>query len=264
MPSSYTHYRFGRDVLALLPPERREAICRHRALFDLGLHGPDLFFFHKPYQVNSINAMGRRMHTVSGKEVFHRFAVLRERTAHPEAVQAYLDGFLCHVVLDSVCHPYVTEITANSSISHMQLEMELDRAFLVADGHDPLRQSLTAHLRPTAQCAGVVAELFPQLTSQQALQCIRQMISYEALLLAPGKPKRLALQQLFRAMGQESTFGARMMSEKPRSACVPLVARLQQRYDSALPLAAELLSDPDLSHSQYQLNFAGIAAEEDV
>ena len=45
MPAAYTHYRFGRDVLRLLPPEKRQIIASHRALYDIGLHGPDIFFF---------------------------------------------------------------------------------------------------------------------------------------------------------------------------------------------------------------------------
>ena len=48
MPAAYTHYRFGRDVLALLPEELRSVITAHRALYDIGLHGPDIFFFYRP------------------------------------------------------------------------------------------------------------------------------------------------------------------------------------------------------------------------
>ena len=47
MPAAYTHYRFGRDVLPLLPPETRQIIAAHRALYDLGLHGPDPYFFYR-------------------------------------------------------------------------------------------------------------------------------------------------------------------------------------------------------------------------
>lgn len=41
MPSTYAHYRFGRDVLSGLPPALQGIIQDHRALYDLGLHGPD-------------------------------------------------------------------------------------------------------------------------------------------------------------------------------------------------------------------------------
>ena len=164
MPSSYTHYRFGRDVLALLPPERREAICRHRALFDLGLHGPDLFFFHKPYQVNSINAMGRRMHTVSGKEVFHRFAVLRERTAHPEAVQAYLDGFLCHFVLDVRCRSLTDP--------DPEAERAFDRFLMEQDG---VCLPLWTHMGLTGSECALVSRFYPGTDKTRIRRSLRTM-----------------------------------------------------------------------------------------
>ena len=42
MPSTYAHRRFGADVLARLPEELRDKIEPYRALYDLGLHGPDI------------------------------------------------------------------------------------------------------------------------------------------------------------------------------------------------------------------------------
>ena len=39
MPSGYAHYRFGTQVLSLMPADIRGPIQRHRTLFDVGLHG---------------------------------------------------------------------------------------------------------------------------------------------------------------------------------------------------------------------------------
>ena len=62
MPAAYTHYRFGRDVLALLPEELRGVITAHRALYDIGLHGPDIFFFYRPLGHNSVIRLGHALH----------------------------------------------------------------------------------------------------------------------------------------------------------------------------------------------------------
>ena len=261
MPASYTHFRFGRDVLSLLPPERKHSALLHRGLFDIGLHGPDIFFFYQPYRSNPISALGYRMHGETGRQVFHRLQLLRDKLASAEA-QAYLAGFLCHFVLDTVCHPYIDHITASTPISHTRLEMELDRAFLVRDGLDPLRQPLAGHIRPTAGNTAVIASLIPDVTAHQVEQALKQMIAYDRLLLAPGKPKRTALNGVFRLIGQEEAFGGRIMSVQPRAACVPMAARLQQHYDKALPLAVELLLQlPDLSHPQFSLDFGGVSPE---
>ena len=45
MPSTYAHYRFGVAMLPGLPGDVRRTIGRFRRLFDVGLHGPDIFYF---------------------------------------------------------------------------------------------------------------------------------------------------------------------------------------------------------------------------
>ena len=46
MPSTYAHRRFGADVLQQLPAALQDQIGKNRALFDVGLHGPDLLFYY--------------------------------------------------------------------------------------------------------------------------------------------------------------------------------------------------------------------------
>ena len=47
MPSCYAHYRFGVHVLQTLPEQVQKQIEANRNLFDLGLQGPDFFFFYR-------------------------------------------------------------------------------------------------------------------------------------------------------------------------------------------------------------------------
>ena len=49
MPAFYTHYRFGCDVLKQLPEDIRSICTAHRGLFDIGLHGPDIYFSIDPF-----------------------------------------------------------------------------------------------------------------------------------------------------------------------------------------------------------------------
>ena len=48
MPANYAHYRFGKLALSKLPAEARQCIGRFRRLYDIGLHGPDIFFYYNP------------------------------------------------------------------------------------------------------------------------------------------------------------------------------------------------------------------------
>ena len=49
MPSTYAHYRFGQDVLKALPAKYRDTLLQEEDLFNIGLHGPDLLFYYKPF-----------------------------------------------------------------------------------------------------------------------------------------------------------------------------------------------------------------------
>lgn len=50
MPTTYSHYRFGKEVYKKLTPAQKAIIDPYRGLFDLGLHGPDLLFYYHPFQ----------------------------------------------------------------------------------------------------------------------------------------------------------------------------------------------------------------------
>ena len=52
MPSTYAHYRFGKRVLERLDGDARRIAERHRALFDIGLHGPDVLFHCRAFTHN--------------------------------------------------------------------------------------------------------------------------------------------------------------------------------------------------------------------
>lgn len=63
MPAAYAHYTFGKKVLANIEnPDIRRIITEHRALFDIGLHGPDILFFYRPLKSNPVSKAGHLMH----------------------------------------------------------------------------------------------------------------------------------------------------------------------------------------------------------
>ena len=58
MPSLYTHYLFGQDALVLMDKEVRAIVEAHPALYNLGLQGPDIFFYGSVFGPKSIAAFG--------------------------------------------------------------------------------------------------------------------------------------------------------------------------------------------------------------
>ena len=95
MPSSYAHYRFGLKALEFLPPEGKRAVRRFRSLYDVGLHGPDLFYFYALPMKGRVTALGSKFHGMTGEEFFSR--VCKHLRLEPnEAAVAYLYGVLTH------------------------------------------------------------------------------------------------------------------------------------------------------------------------
>ena len=70
MPSGYAHYRFGKLIIPQLPADIRGPILRHRALFDVGLHGPDFLFFHHFFKQTNLYQLGSMYHKQSGRDFF--------------------------------------------------------------------------------------------------------------------------------------------------------------------------------------------------
>lgn len=55
MPTTYTHYRFGMDVLSQLPDSLKKEIEKNLSLYHIGLHGPDILFYYKALSRNKVN-----------------------------------------------------------------------------------------------------------------------------------------------------------------------------------------------------------------
>lgn len=255
MPAAYTHYRFGRDVLPLLPPETRQIIAAHRALYDLGLHGPDPFFFYRQPFDNAVSRLGHSLHRQTGGTVLRRMAALWEKQP-TDAGLSYLYGFLCHFALDSACHGYVGQME-RLGVGHSILETQLDRAFLVEDRLDPTRVNPVGHLQPTAEHARIIAAFFPQLTEREVEESCKSMVRVQQLLLPSSTAKRKLLQGSTRLLKLDFVAGM-VMPERESVACRQMVTHLRALYNEVLPVAASLIQDfPRLESDRYLWNFEG-------
>ena len=104
MPTTYAHYKFGKEVMSALPRPLQNAIENNRELFDIGLHGPDILFYYRAAVKNRVSGQGYELHEKMADEFFeHAVQVIGEED-NPAAARAYIYGFICHFALDSECH----------------------------------------------------------------------------------------------------------------------------------------------------------------
>lgn len=241
MPAFYAHYRFGKDVLAALPGPLQTLCTANRALFDLGLHGPDIFFFHRPLVPNAVSKIGHGSHSISGTAFLQRAAEVHGRAADPEAFLAYFFGFLCHLALDSVCHPEVYRAQKYTGASHAAIETALDRALLLSDGIDPLSFDPCGHFEITPDTAAVIAEFFPQTTGRIVEKSLRSMVWYGRLLYTKNPLLRKALDLGLYMTGHHDALFGMVMTPAPDLRCKASDEALFSCCKTALPLALELI-----------------------
>ena len=239
MPATYAHYRFGAQMLSRMPGDIGGTVKRHRRLFDVGLHGPDLFFFYKPVFTTKIGKLGNKFHRQTGREFFSR-ACRSLRLEPSDAGQAYLYGVLCHYALDSHCHPLVEKISWEGIASHSRVETEFDRFLMELDGKlPPYRDSLTGHMQLTVPECEIAARLYPAVEAKHIRESLNGMVNIRKMLELPDGLLRTAVIKTMSA-GSE-TFRDMVMKPIPDPICRELNQPLFERYQLAGQQFPEML-----------------------
>ena len=217
------------------------SVENNRALFDIGLHGPDILFYYKALSSNPVNAQGYALHDKMADEFFRNAAEVIEKSENPAAARAYMYGFICHFALDSECHKYIEKMIQVSGISHSEIEMEFDRYLLTEDHINPLTYLGTKHIHADMENAKIIAPFFEDITPETMKRSLSSMILYHKLMMAPTKARRKVLFMAMKAAGCYDSKHGMVMSEEPNPECEKYCLLLKKLYAGAVPLAASLI-----------------------
>lgn len=244
MPSTYAHYRFGAEALPKLSPEIRTVAERFRTLFDVGLHGPDFFFYYSPLRHTKTGGLGSVYHRMSGDEFF-RSCARKLRLEPSEAGWAYLLGVLGHFCLDSVCHPYVRQWNDTGRAGHVEIETEFDRYLLELDGKCPAHtQDLSGHMRLGPGGCETVAGFYPQAAPSGVRRGLGHMAFATKALAAPEGLRRRIVEKAVGLAGKET--GQLLMGPATNPRCAWAGPELLPLYRKALekfPSMAQALAN---------------------
>lgn len=190
MPASYAHYRFGKLLLPTLPSHVRQTIQRFRRMYDLGLQGPDFFFYYNPFMSTATGQLGTAFHRQSGQAFFSNAC----KAASSEAAEAYLYGLLAHYCLDSACHPFINQLVTIGEADHVALESEFERFLLLRDQvQSPHTFDMSKHFRVTRGECMTAATFYPGATGGAVSRSVRLMALFTKLLCHPNEKLRTAI-----------------------------------------------------------------------
>lgn len=228
MPSHYTHYRFGAAVIPMLPPQAQRSVRLFRRLYDVGLHGPDIFFYHNIFFKDKVVALGSKYHNMTGEEFFAPICK-RLRLEPNEAALAYLYGLLTHYCLDSTIHPFVHEKTDDGKIGHIELETEFDRFLLQLDGRrQPNTFDCSPHMKLTKGECATVAKLYS--TTPAAVDAsVRNMASTVKFVAMPNSNFRRMVENTLQGKLRQNFMG-----RTPNKNCAHLDEPILALCDQAL------------------------------
>ncbi|MDO4262378.1 MAG: zinc dependent phospholipase C family protein [Eubacteriales bacterium] len=240
MPAAYAHYLFGKEVFKKLPEKEKKIVREGNDAFLLGLHGPDLLFYYFPLCKNRINQQGTRMHEELAAGFFE-LGRERYRKDRDPALRAYLYGFLCHFMLDSECHPYISRYMEEKDLGHLEIETEFDRYLMVRNGIDPLRYVPIHHLISRARTRKAISGMFDRVSPGQIGISIRLFRRTLCLFTCRRPWKRKLLRALSHVTGQDKELGGLIMDGIPNLPCEESDLFLEDRlYRTAGPAAKEI------------------------
>ena len=249
MPSIYTHYRFGHDVLSALhrstspvAVELAALIERNRDIFTIGFQGPDILFHFRSLSHNPVNAIGHGMHDQLASDFFLRSKDQLDDISNRDSALAYLLGFICHFSLDSECHSYIEHRILNCGGEHLSIESAFDRHWLELDGRNLKKFNPASHLVNAALLNDVMGKLLG--TTAQALhEAIFSMRATYLVLRPSGSVMDTLVRTALRFTGNAETLGGLLMSRPISPACLHSNKVLATRYEGAIPLAVSLMEN---------------------
>lgn len=261
MPSTYAHYRFGKEIKDLLDTNKQKIIEQYPTLFQLGVHGPDLLFYYHPLHHNDVSALGNTIHSLPAEQFFGPLFQRLKETDSPAAL-AYLYGYLCHFGLDTTCHTYIEKIQAEHIACHSEIEDDLERALLVLDHYDPVRYPLYQLIDYRKEDIPVIQSFYPTLDEHVIKTAIKGMRFYHHLLYCPHPFKRRLLIQGIKWIGQHPNLTGHIVMPEPDLRLQSTTAHLLTLYEKAKHVAIELFASLDdallagqVNHPYYQRTF---------
>ena len=262
MPTTYAHWRFGDKCIRMLPDDLQNIILNNRAIFDYGVHGPDIFFYYNCLKHNEVNRYGSAMHDIPYKDTLAQIKENFKKTENKDMALSYLLGFTCHFTLDSYCHGFIEKVDETMPYSHGKIESQFDRYLRIKDGFNPVTKSVTDMFHPDKKMAKVISGLFNKFDEDIIYKTLKDQKLYLNLLKDNSDIKRFFLTTAM-DIAKVPSFKDLLITKENVEELKPVNIRLNKYFDMALkhyPVLADsligYLSDKNELNTYFKHNFS--------
>lgn len=242
MPTTYAHDLFGKMVYHRLDPEIQEKIKKYQTTYQIGLHGPDILFYVRPFHKNRFNQMAHRLHREEAAGFFERGRELYQKTGNEE-ILVYLLGFICHFMLDSTCHPYISEYMKKTGARHDEIETEFDRALMVRTGKDPFHYQPGSVIRIEKNSVDAISEVMEGMSHKDIVRALMGTKFYTRLPICDSEKKRKIKLAVARILFMYRLADGRIIRGEPKDICLESTQHLMQLFRQTVPEAAAMINE---------------------
>lgn len=242
MPTTYAHDLFGKMVYHRLDPEIQEKIKKYQTTYQIGLHGPDILFYVRPFHKNRFNQMAHRLHREEAAGFFERGRELYQKTGNEE-ILVYLLGFICHFMLDSICHPYISEYMKKTGARHDEIETEFDRALMVRTGKDPFHYQPGSVIRIEKNSVDAISEVMEGMSHKDIVRALMGTKFYTRLPICDSEKKRKVKLAVARILFMYRLADGRIIRGEPKDICLESTQHLTQLFLQTVPEAAAMINE---------------------
>lgn len=239
MPTTYAHWLFGADCLELMPKDLQTIVNNHRDIFDLGVHGPDIFFYDLSNK--NITSYGSDLHHKPVKDLLENMSQTYLSHGKKEEMLTYILGFLSHFTLDSCCHGYVDRKKEVSNISHNKIEAEWDGHLMRLNGKEVWQVNRQQSLKPNEENAEVISSFFP-FEAKEILKTCKMQHTIIAALNCKSKAKQSFLIKILKMLKLDD-YRDLIISFKEEEICADSNLRLDKLKKKAINLYPDLMNN---------------------
>lgn len=242
MPAIFTHHQFGEQVVTQLDDNLKDIIEAYDKEFMIGLQGPDIFFFYRPWKENAITAYGHHLHKNTARAMFEQ-GMEHERNS---AAYVYMLGVVCHFALDSICHPFVNEYAQSNGISHTEVESEFEKMLLRRNGKNPFTFRMDLLIPTGTTVAESIYQFYRVFDTQKIQYALRWMQNFRRLFTEPSAIRQHIISLVLKIAGF-GKYQSQILQLKDNPKCAKSNAMLYQLYLDAIGYAVSLLQELDYS-----------------